>query len=92
MRNTITRRRVITDPVPIPEMIGGAIIGAVASMVLTYSADLRSILVPTSPALYIIVAVAALIGAGVSFFLARERAVLVKEQVEQSEVAERRAA
>ena len=90
MRNTTTRRRVITDAVPIPEMIGGAIIGALASMVLTYSADLRTILAPTSPVLYITVAVAALIGAVVSFFLAREHAVEVKEHVEPTEA--RRAA
>ena len=92
MRDMVVRRRVITDPVPIPEMIGGAIIGAVASMVLTYSAELRNILVPSSPVLYITVAVAALIGAVVSFFLARERAVEVKEQVEPAEAAARRAA
>ena len=84
MRNMVVRRTVVTDAVPIPEMIGGAIIGALASMVLTYSAELRNVLVPTSPVLYITVAVAALIGAAVSFFLARTTVV---DDVEVSEPA-----
>jgi len=79
------------EGVPIPEMIGGAIIGALCSMILTYVPDLRAVLDPGSISLYLIVGTAALIGAVVSYFLARRHVVEASEQVETRD-ASRRAA
>jgi hypothetical protein len=87
----IVRREIWEEGVPIPEMIGGAIMGALFSMVLTYSPDLRGVLDPSSPTLYLILATAAVIGAVVSYFLARRHVAEVKQRVETRD-ASRRAA
>ena len=93
METTLMRRKITANGVPIPEMIGGAIIGATASMVLTYIQEWRSFLDPGSPGLYLVLGVAALIGAAISFVLARKHVVEVKQRVvEEREVEARRAA
>lgn len=93
MKNTsLTKRKVMTEGVPIPEMIGGAIIGALVSLVLTYVPELRWLMDPGSPVLYVTLAIAAVIGAVLSFFLAREHVVEVKERAETPDVGSRRAA
>ena len=92
MRKMIVKREVWAEGVPIPEMIGGAIMGGLFSLVLTYAPDLRGVLDPSSPTLYLIVGTAALIGAALSFKLARTHVVEVKERVEQQDAAARRAA
>jgi predicted membrane protein len=92
MKRIVQKRMVMADGVPIPEMIGGAIIGALVSLVLAYPSELRGVFDPRSPTFYLIVAIAALIGAVVSFFLARERVVETKERLERGDVVSRRAA
>jgi predicted membrane protein len=91
MRKSIVRREIWAEGAPIPEMIGGAIIGALCSMILTYVPDLRGALDPSSVTLYLIVGAAALIGAVVSYFLARRHVVAARERVETRD-ASRRAA
>ena len=92
MKRIVPKRTVMADSVPIPELIGGAIIGGLVSLVLAYPSELRGVFDPRSPTFYLIVATAALIGAVVSFFLARERVVETKERVERGDAASRRAA
>jgi len=82
---TLVTRKITAVGVPIPEMIGGAIIGALVSLVLTYSPDLKGLLDPQSPVLYVTLTVAALIGAVLSFFLARKHVVQVNERTEPAE-------
>lgn len=91
MRKSIVRREVWAEGVPIPEMIGGAIIGALCSMILTYVPELRTALDPSSLTLYLIVGAAAIAGAVVSYFLARRHVVEASARVETRD-ASRRAA
>ena len=92
MKSITVKRETTAEGAPIPQMIGGAIMGGLVSLVLTYSPDLRGVLDPRSPTLYLIVATAALIGAVVSFFLTRKHVVEVKERAETRDLSSRRAA
>jgi hypothetical protein len=91
MERHMVRRTVVATGVPIPEMIAGAIMGGLASLILTYVDSISPLLRLGSPTLYLIVGGAAAIGAALSFFLAREHVVEVQERVETRDV-ERRAA
>jgi hypothetical protein len=91
MQGHVVRRTIAARGVPIPEMIGGAMMGALTSLVLTYIDWIQPMMSLGSPTLYMIVGAAAAIGAVVSFFLAREHVVEVKERVEQRDVSRRAA-
>jgi len=92
MKKIAVKHQITAEGAPIPEMIAGAIMGGLFSLALTYSPDLRGALDPRSPSLYMIVGTAALIGAVVSFLLAREPVVEVKERAETRDDPSRRAA
>ena len=82
----------MAEGVPIPEMIGGALMAALASLILTYVDGVAPMMRLESPMLYVILGVAALAGAAVSYFLARRHVVEVKQRVASDAVRERRAA
>ncbi len=91
MQRQVVRRTTVATGAPIPEMIGGAIMGALTSLVLTYIDWIQPMMSLGSPTLYVIVGGAAALGAVVSFFLAREHVVEVKERVETRELSRRAA-
>lgn len=81
----------LVDGVPLPEMAAGAIMGGLATLAFTYVPQLAPLFDPRGTTLWIIVGLGAVIGAVVSFFLAREHAVAL-EQGERAEREIRRAA
>ncbi|HKY52158.1 MAG TPA: hypothetical protein VJP45_12955 [Candidatus Limnocylindria bacterium] len=75
MKEQVVERKVVATGLPIPEMIAGAIMGGLASLILTYVDGVSPLMRLGSPWLYLIVGGAALLGALASMVLARDHVV-----------------